>query len=73
MGRIDKFAPREDRMTKLVRLQFPHQFSAAEHNEASIVRCEQVPVVQQDVNGLAGADEIHGLFPNSSQHSGLSS
>jgi hypothetical protein len=64
---------RNGRMTKLGHLQFTQQFSAAEHNEASIVTRERVPGGQQGVNGFAGADEIHGLDPNSRKHSGLSS
>jgi hypothetical protein len=52
-------------MTKLGRRQFIQQLIAAELDEVSILRRERVPACQQGVNGIAGADEIRGLFPNS--------
>lgn len=51
-------------MTQLGRRQITQQFTATEHNEVSILRRERAPVGQQGVNGLAGTDEIRGLFTN---------
>jgi hypothetical protein len=52
------------RMTQLDWDQRTQQFAAVEHNEISIVRGEYVPVGQPSVNGVAGTDEIRGLFTN---------
>jgi len=52
------------RMTQLDRRQFTQQITAAELDKVSFVRGECAPVVQQGVNGFAGADEIRGFFTN---------
>jgi hypothetical protein len=49
-------------MTKLGRLHITQQFTAAEHNEVSIVKRERAPGGQQGVNGFAGVDKFRGLF-----------
>ena len=51
-------------MTQLDRDQCTQQFAAVEHNEISIVRGEYVTVGQPSMNGVAGSDEIRGLFTN---------
>ena len=53
----------DDSMTKLGWREFIQQLIAAELDEVSILRRESVPAFQQGVNGIAGADEIRGLFP----------
>ena len=52
------------RMTQLDRRQFTQKITAAELDKVSFVRGECAPVVQQGVNGFAGADEIRGFFTN---------
>jgi hypothetical protein len=49
---------------KLGRPQFTQQLNTPELDEPLFFRRERVPACQQGVNGFAGADEIHGLFPN---------
>ena len=51
-------------MTQLDRRQFTQQFAAAELDQVSLVRGERAPVGQPGVNGVAGVDEIRGLFTN---------
>ena len=57
-------------MTQLDRGYCAQQFAAVEHNEILIVRGEYAPVGQPSMNGVAGEDEIRGLFANI-KHSGL--
>ena len=51
-------------MTKLGRIQFTQQFTAAGLDDVSLLRRKRLPECQPAVNALAGANEIQDLFAN---------
>jgi len=51
-------------MTRLGRFQLTQQFTAAGHNDPSLLSRKRLPLCQPAVNGFAGADEIQDLFAN---------